>query len=58
MNSLGKTSVGWPRITNSREFSFRRLESRSSRLCSRNLKDGGNRHKLEAVRSFVQQREH
>lgn len=39
MNSLGKTSVGWPRITNSRELSFRRLESKSSRLCSKNLKD-------------------
>lgn len=39
LNSLGKTSVGWPRITNSRELSFRRLESKSSRLCSKNLKD-------------------
>lgn len=39
MKSRGKTSVGWPRITNSRELSFRRLESKSSRLCSKNLED-------------------
>lgn len=39
LNSLGKTSVGWPRITNSRELSLRRLESKSSRLCSKNLED-------------------
>lgn len=37
LKSRGKTSVGWPRITNSRELSFRRLESKSSRLCSKNL---------------------
>lgn len=39
LKSLGKTSVGWPRITNSRELSLRRLESKSSRLCSKNLED-------------------
>lgn len=43
LKSLGKTSVGWPLITNSRELSFRRLESKSSRLCSKNLKEGRER---------------
>lgn len=37
LKSLGKTSAGCPRITNKREFSFRRLASRSSRHWSRNL---------------------
>lgn len=37
LKSLGKTSVGWPRITNRRELSLRRLESKSSRLCNKNL---------------------
>ena len=32
--------MGWPRITNSRELSLRRLESKSSRLCSKNLVSG------------------
>lgn len=39
LKSLGKTSVGCPLITNRREFSLRRLESKSSRLCSKNLED-------------------
>ena len=38
LRSLGRTSAGWPRITKSLEFSFRRLRSRSSRHCRRNLK--------------------
>lgn len=46
LNSLGKTSVGWPRITNSRELSLRRLESKSSRLCSKNLEDTGSKNTL------------
>ena len=38
LNSVGRTSAGWPLITKRREFSFRRLASRSSRDCSKNLK--------------------
>jgi hypothetical protein len=37
LKSLGNTSAGCPRITNRREFNFRRLASRSSRHWSKNL---------------------
>lgn len=46
LKSLGKTSVGWPRITNRRELSLRRLESKSSRLCSKNLVDDRNKKRV------------
>ena len=34
----GNTLAGWPLMTKRRELSFRRLASRSSRHCSRNLR--------------------
>lgn len=37
LKSRGKTLAGCPRMTKSRELSLRRLASRSSRHCSRNL---------------------
>jgi hypothetical protein len=38
LKRVGRTSAGWPRTTNRREFSFRKLESKSSRHCNKNLK--------------------
>ncbi len=38
--------MGWPRITNRRELSLRRLESKSSRLCSKNLEDDRNKERV------------
>lgn len=37
LNSRGKMLAGWPRMTKRRELSLRRLESKSSKDCSRNL---------------------
>lgn len=37
LTNLGRASAGWPRITNSLEFSLRKLRSKSSRHWSRNL---------------------
>lgn len=34
----GKTSVGWPLMTNKRELSLRRLASKSSKHCNKNLR--------------------
>lgn len=47
LKSLGSVSAGWPRITNNREFNRRKLESRSSRHCKRNLS------KINLVKFFV-----
>lgn len=41
LNSFGNASAGWPRITKRREFRLRRLRSKSSRHCSRNLNNVG-----------------
>lgn len=48
LKSLGKTSVGWPRITKRRELSLRRLASKSSKHCSKNL-----RHKRHAYYNLI-----
>lgn len=53
LKSLGKTSVGWPRITNRRELSLRRLESKSSRLCSKNLEDDKNKSRVTYARGGI-----
>jgi len=44
LNNFGRASAGCPRITNNREFSLRKFWSRSSRHCSRNLKNRITKH--------------
>lgn len=42
----GKTSVGWPLMTNKRELSLRKLASKSSKQCNKNLEPNRQKDQL------------
>ena len=49
LNSFGNTSAGCPLTTNNLEFNFLKLESKSSKHCSKNLKT----ERTIMMRSFI-----